>query len=194
MSGSKRIARPRTIPPHYETGAERRAASAGDLYYATISTDPALGKFRALDTEPWHVIEERDEQGNVIRVLHRPTLTWSEIFDEAEQLNGRAPLANNVSRGILLKPDRKVKADDPAQMSATEWFERLVSDPETAQKLRDYVSTDRALSIDDLARLMSEVVAPGRPREDYKTLDAVAQQLFRKLKIRRATEDDKRDR
>ncbi len=168
MAG-KRTHRPRAIPPQYRTGADERAATAGDRYFHDLDVD-GCGGFRDRETGQFH---------------RRPTLTASERHDEIEQLNGRAPPASNISRGILQREGRKVKADDPLQLSVVEWVERLIGDPTVSQKMQEYRASRVALSLAALAALMAEV-GPAYAPADAKTLDAVSQHLARYFEIRRA--------
>lgn len=181
MGGKRRQQRPRAIPQQDETWAERTAAAAaGDQFVADLDGEGPSAHW---------VIRRRDTR----KIFERfPTVTKSEAEDRVALLNRGPPTrADNQSWGKLTKegarPGKGVKGDETSGLSATEWTERLVGDPETSAELRKYVAQERALSLDDLAALLTQVDEYERDfTEKFRLLEAVSMQLYRKFGIRRA--------
>ena len=188
---TRRKKSPRAIPPHHATGAERSAATAADRYVLDIDGPRAADG--TIEVATAHYVIRDQSSGEVIERCKTSTL--SEVEDRVALLNRGTPSrADNQSWGKLTKErarlGRGVKSGDPAQLSTTEWVERLVAHQPTVTLLREYVSQGRALGRVQLARLLTLVAEPDRVLPDDAGVDAVSQQLYRKFGIRRA--DDHR--
>ncbi len=162
--------RTRAIPEQYATWREREAAA-----------DAARVRFVAdLNGDAPHmywVIRNR-ETGEVERC---PTVTKSEVEARVAVLNAGEPTrADNQSWGKLTKVGRRVKSADSAQLSATEWVERLVSDPRTSAVLH----SDATISPTKLRELMAAVDEGERQVISEELFGSVAQQLYRKFGAR----------
>jgi hypothetical protein len=166
MATKRKAKPPRAIPPAYPTGSAEGVGTAADRFYRDLEGSPA-----------YQVIRDR-ETGEVFA---RRTLTATECHHEVAQRNAGVPL-NSVSQSKLLSPTRKIKSDDPAQLSATEWVEWLMSHPPTVAKVRTFKPVgERALSMVDLEMLMKQTA----PHVDFDEdmLGAVMQRLYRDFKI-----------
>lgn len=178
---ANRQKRVRAIPPYVPAGAPERAASQETRYVADLDGQGPLA----------HWVIRDGETGAIVEHCHRATK--SEVADRAEQLNRGTPtIGDNRSWGRLTRPQRRVK--EPAalgQLSATEWVERLVSDPmgETSAVLRKYVTKARGggLDLDGLRRLLCKV---GYQRDFSESLlEAISKKLERYFAVRRAQGD-----
>ena len=120
---AKRQKRTRAMPAQHATWREREAA-------ATVHGDQFVAD---LDGEAPHmhwVIRER-ETGEIVQRC--PTVTKSEVEARVALLNQGTPTrADNIAWGKLRKGGRRVQSADAAQLTATEWVERLAGDPRTS--------------------------------------------------------------
>ena len=157
MASKPRQKRPRAIPPQYATWSEHEdaAAKASDQYVADLDGD----------APHMHWVIRRRETGKMVKhwpiIEDCPTATKSEVEDRVALLNrGKPTRADNQSWGKLTKerarPGKGVKSADSTELSATEWVERLVGDPEISVLLREYVSDNRAITLDELVDLLHE--------------------------------------
>ena len=193
------MAAKRTIRSALATGAEERAASAGKRYFATVSTDPALGSFRVEDAPACHVIEVRDEDGNVIEVRRRPKLDHIEVHHEVEQLNNDTPVSRRsrgrLSGGNRTVKDSGIKLGEVTMPSPTEIVARMVYPGRTVPthaKLKALQESGGKLKRAEVPGLI-EQVAPREWRAFNqlsridgrvdKFVEAVYQQLSRKFNI-----------
>jgi hypothetical protein len=166
MATQRKAKLPRAVPKPFATGGAETVATAADRFYRDIEGSPA-----------YQVIRDRMTG----EVFERRTLSRTECYHEVALRNACVPL-NPVSQGKLLSPTRKIKSDDPAQLSATEWVEWLMSNPPTVEKLQSYKPIGkRALLPLELETLMKET-APRVPFDD-EMLSAVMQQLYRNFKM-----------
>lgn len=176
--------RPRAIPQHYPTGHAERVATAAAEFVVDI--DPIDESGRWVPTAHWVI---RKGQGGPI-IDHAPGATRSEVYERVALLNrsrGKPTVGDERSWGKLKKSGARPTRHSVKDI--TKLFERLVALPRTARVLKAYAASAEVLHRTDLAELLQQVLAAAADLDlgddDDKLMDALSQQLWLKLKIRR---------
>jgi len=118
---------------------------------------------------------------------HCPTVAPSEIEAHVAALNrGELSTGDKRSWGRLKRASRRVSSVDTAQLSVTQWAERLVGDPRTSGVLRPQVG--RSFTLAQLRGLLRDVDEADRSF-DNRLLDAISKHLERYFGVRRSIKD-----
>ncbi len=169
------MAAKRTIRPRSDRCGSGIAAGAGASYFATISTDPALQRYRDVDAPCVHVIAECNHEGNVVAVKRRPLYDAADVAHEVEQLNKSDGPVSRRSRGRLSVRNRVkdggIKFGNLTMPSPTEIVVRLV-DPNnpTADRLRELQENKGKLDRSELPGLIALVTNEWAPFNDLSVL------------------------
>jgi hypothetical protein len=164
--------RKRTIPTHYATGAEERAAAdaKGERFFIDA------------DGEPMHRVIRDRITGDIVERCYSGSTEAHERVAEWNKAGGRP----SDRGGSWSKLQRTIP-----EGSAAWWIERVCGDPETGPELQRHGSLGTLLTLADIKQLLARTTAH-RPHldllENPKLIDHVSTELARRYGIGRAEE------
>lgn len=177
---AKRTRRTRAIPPTRPTGAEERAAVAAKGERYVVDVDGERGADGLLVGHTMHFAIRDSVSGDIVEHCKSGK---TEAHERAAQWNRGPTRGDNISWG-------KLQRTIP-EGSAAWWVERLCGDPLTGPELQRRVDSGRALSLDDIKRLLARTTRY-QPHldllDDPTLLERVSSDLARYFSVRRSDE------